>query len=371
MKITDANRRHAASWLRLLSAWEVHPGKLHLLLQEFSSPEALLDCSYKQLRMALKDAEARALLRPAQPSLLDAAWRWLDGAPDRHLVVQTDPEFPQMWRQIADPPCAFFAQGRVSDLARPCFAIVGSRNATPQGMHEAQTLAKELSDAGLVIVSGMARGIDGAAHRGGLEGAAAASIAVIGTGPDLAYPRSHERLRDQIASRGCVVSEFAPGTPPWPWNFPRRNRLISGLARGVLVVEAALRSGSLGTACSAAEQGREVFAVPGSPHSTLARGCHRLIKQGAALVENVDDILAELRMPPRRRPAKDPRSEDDEGDAMLAAMGFAPISLEHLGQRTKLDAATLAARLSRLEIAGAVQSMPGGWFQRVENRVIE
>ena len=370
MKVDHANRAHAASWLRLMFAYEVPPNRLHALLNAFGTPQALLACTYPELRTVLTHAQARALLRPPQPSWLEASWRWLD-APDRHLVVQSDAEFPSAWREIPDPPCAFFAHGRLEDLQRPSLAIVGSRNATPQGLRQAYGLAKELSDAGLVIVSGLARGIDGAAHRGSLAGASAASIAVIGTGPDLAYPRSHASLRDEIVAHGCVVSEFAPGTPPRPLNFPRRNRLISGLALGVLVVEAALRSGSLGTAREAAEQGREVFAVPGSIHSMLAKGCHLLIKQGATLVECAKDVLLELRMEPPRQGTQAASRPREESDPMLAAMGFAPVSLEHLEQRTRLDAATLAARLSRLEIAGAVQSLPGGWFQRVEERVIE
>lgn len=371
MKVDDANRSLATSWLRLLFACEVPPVKLHALLQAFGTPEALLQCGQHELRAALTEAEARALLRPPHPSLLEATWQWLEGAGNRHLIVQTDAEFPALWRQIPAPPCAFFAHGRISDLERTCVAIVGSRNATPQGERDAYSFAKDLSDAGIVIASGLARGIDAAAHRGGLAGAARASVAVVGTGPDLVYPKSHSHLLEEIAGAGCVLSEFPPGTPPHPWNFPRRNRLISGLARGVLVVEAAPRSGSLGTAHMAAAQNREVFAVPGSIHSTLAKGCHLLIKEGAALVECADDILFALRMRPPRRNAPDAQASDEDADPTLAAMGFAPVSLEHLEERTSLDAATLAARLSTLEIAGAVQSLPGGWFQRVEKRVIE
>jgi DNA processing protein len=268
--------------------------------------------------------------------------------------------------QIASPPCAFYAEGRVELLNAPAFAIVGSRNATPRGERDAFEFARALSARGIAISSGLAVGIDAQAHRGGLaEGGS--TIAVMGTGPDRVYPPPNAALSREIASRGCLVSEFPAGMPPLERNFPRRNRLISGLALGVLVVEAAYPSGSLGTAHAALEQNRDVFAIPGSIHSPLSKGCHWLIKQGAKLVDCADDILQELGIEAPRERAAGPA----EGDEVMAAMGFGPATMDEIAQRSGLDAATLAARLSWLEVAGRVRALAGGWFQRAENRVIE
>jgi len=284
-------------------------------------------------------------------------------------VVLGEARYPKAFLNIADPPTAFYAQGRVDLLNTPAFAIVGSRNATPQGLRDAEAFALELSQAGLTIASGMAIGIDAAAHRGGLAGEGS-SIAVLGTGPDIVYPRRNRDLAHELAQRGCLITEFALGSPSVAGNFPQRNRLISGLSRGVLVVEASMpRSGSLITARCAADQNRDVFAIPGSIHSPLSKGCHWLIKQGAKLVENADDVLEELGIAPKcEEPARKPGRKPDP---LLDAIGFAPASIDQLAQRSNLDAATLAARLSRLEIEGRVEALAGGWFQRVDARDIE
>jgi DNA processing protein len=352
------------SWLHFTLAAPAH--KQRVLLQHFGSPEAALQAPHDELVLLVGNAGAQAIARGPERRDLEGAQRWLE-RPDCRLVALGDPQYPALWKQIANPPCAFYAQGRVELLNEPCLAIVGSRNATPRGAGDAHEFARAIADAGVVVASGLALGIDGAAHRGALEGAAS-TVAVIGTGPDRIYPPQHVELAGEIARRGCVVSEFAIGTPPLERNFPRRNRLISGLARGVLVVEAAQRSGSLGTARAALEQDREVLAMPGSIHSPLSKGCHWLIKEGAKLVDCVDDVLQEIgmRAPPERAP-QGPEAKDE----VLDAMGFAPVTPEHIAQRIGLDAATLAARLTWLEIEGRVQALAGGWFQRAENRVIE
>ena len=249
-------------------------------------------------------------------------------------------------------------------MSQPGLGIVGSRNATPQGVRDAEAFAHALSDAGLTIVSGLALGIDAAAHRGGLAGAGS-SVAVIGTGLDRIYPARNKALAHQLAENGLIVSEFPLGTPPLPGHFPRRNRLISGLSRGVLVVEAAPDSGSLITARVATEQGREVFAVPGSIHSPLARGCHALIKQGAKLVESAADILDELAWPQRLAPPRLRVPPETLSDPVLEALDGAPAALDVLVQRTGLTLDALSAKLLTLELDGRIASLPGGRYQKI------
>jgi DNA processing protein len=256
-----------------------------------------------------------------------------------------------------------YAHGRVELLDAPSIAIVGSRNATSQGRRDAEAFASALSSVGLCIVSGMALGIDAAAHRGGLA-SIGASVAVLGTGIDTIYPKGNRELAHSLATSGCLVSEFPLGMAPLPGNFPRRNRLISGLSRGVLVVEAGNPSGSLITARFALEQGREVFAIPGSIHSALSKGCHDLIKQGATLVEEANDILAELRW--EARIALPAEQEAAIADPFLESMGFAPTSPDQIAQRTGIAAGSVAARLSLLELEGSIASLPGGLFQRLQ-----
>lgn len=353
------------AWLRFTLVPALSPQKQHALLRHFGSAQAALDASRDEVAQIVGAPSARALADGPDARLVAATQAWLT-RPGCHLIGLGDPRYPRQWLEIAMPPCAFHAQGREELLNAPCFAIVGSRNATPAGERDAFEFARALSQHGLVIASGLALGIDTQAHLGGLADAGA-TIAVMGTGPERIYPPRNGALAREIASRGCLVSEFPIGMPPLERNFPRRNRLISGLALGVLVVEAAYPSGSLGTAHAAVEQNRDVFAIPGSIHSPLSKGCHWLIKQGAKLVDCADDIVQELGIePPKESP---PRGRS--GDAVLDAMGFGPATMDEIAQRAGLDAATLAARLSLLEVAGRVRALAGGWFQRAENRVIE
>ncbi|HET7159098.1 MAG TPA: DNA-processing protein DprA, partial [Burkholderiales bacterium] len=276
-----------------------------------------------------------------------------------------DSAYPQALLNIPDPPPVLYVKGRHELLNRMCLAIVGSRNPTQQGLAHADSFARVLSDAGLTIVSGLALGIDAAAHRGGLGGGSS-SIAVVGTGLDIVYPARNRDLAHTLAREGCIISEFALGTPAIAGNFPRRNRIISGLARGCLVVEAALASGSLITARMANEQGRDVFAMPGSIHSPLAKGCHHLIKQGAKLVESADDVLSELGMSAvRTGRALMTRAGERPLHPLLDALGFDPCDIDTLCARSGVSAEAAAALLTQWEIEGWIESLPGGRYQQV------
>jgi DNA processing protein len=299
------------------------------------------------------------------PERFDKTLKWLE-APGHRVIALADPEYPAMLREISDPPAVLYVTGRVELLNSRCFSIVGSRNASVQGMRDAQSFAHALSDAGLAIASGLALGIDAAAHRGGLRGRGS-SIAVVGTGADRIYPPRNRELAHEIAERGVIISEFPLGTSPRPENFPQRNRLISGLSKGVLVVEAALESGSLITARFANEQGRDVFAIPGSIHSPMSKGCHKLIKDGAKLVDGVGDIFEELGLDEVSAPSARPFAQSDDG--ILDAMGGSPVSIDQLAERTGESAKAVATRMSLLQIEGRIAAMSGGLFQRLQESI--
>ena len=357
-----------AGWLQLSLTPGLGSATLRKLLQQFGLPQAVL---------ARKRGELAALVPPGTIAALDSepvasavarALEW--SAEAGHAVITlADETYPRLLLEISDPPPLLYARGRVDLLGRSALAIVGSRNATQQGSANAEAFARTLSESGLTIVSGLALGIDAAAHRGGLQGPGS-TIAVLGTGLDVIYPQRNAALAGEIAQRGLLVSEFPLGTAPAAQNFPRRNRLISGLARGCLVVEAAVASGSLITARAAAEQGREVFAVPGSIHSPVSKGCHALIKSGAKLVESAEDVLTELsgfrpsgyastRESPRREAAA-----DETG--LLAHMGHDPVDVDSLCSRAGLSAEQVSSELLRLELDGRVAALPGGLYQRLE-----
>jgi DNA processing protein len=302
---------------------------------------------------------------------------WLD-RPDAHLLTPADAGYPALLREIASPPPQLFVRGNVDVLSLPQLAIVGSRNATPAGAETAHSFASHLAARGFCITSGLAEGIDAAAHRGALA-ARGQTLAVCGTGPDIVYPRQHESLAEEIvAAGGAIVSEFAPGTRVFRANFPRRNRLISGLSIGTLVVEASVRSGALITARHAMEQGREVFAIPGSIHNPVARGCHRLIRNGAKLVETATDIveelsglLAGLQLPdtPEGEGATleapvGPADPDAEYAQLLAAMGWDPVDADSLVARSRLTIGEVSSMLLMLELQGSVRALSGGRYQR-------
>jgi len=354
-----------AAWLRLSLTPGLGGEALRRLLSAFGDPRHVLSADRGALAQHVNTATAAAIREGGSPEALAVAGAWLKDTANR-IVTLADRHYPPRLLQIPDPPPLLYVKGRPELLSRPALAIVGSRNATAQGVANAEAFARALSDAGLTIVSGLALGADAAAHRGGLAGASG-SVAILGTGADIVYPARNRALAHELAARGALVSEFPLGTRPIAGNFPRRNRLISGLALGCLVVEAAADSGSLITARLAAEQGREVFAIPGSIHSPLAKGCHLLIKQGAKLAENARDILEELQMPAPDATATPPATPADaRASRLLDALGDEILDRDTLAARCRLQPAELAALLTQLEIDGRVASLPGGLIQRVQ-----
>lgn len=365
------------AWLRLTQSRGLGQEAVRRLLAALGSPEAVLDAGPSIWRAVAGAAAAQGLTEtsPAAEAAYQATRTWLQNDPDHHALLHWgDERYPPALLQTADPPPLLWAQGRLALLQRPSLAMVGSRNASAQGLDNARAFASHLSRGGLTIVSGLALGIDGAAHEGALEGAGS-TIGVVGTGLDVVYPRRHARLWQRVASEGLILSEFAPGTPPLQANFPRRNRVIAGLALGTLVVEAAMQSGSLITARLALEAGREVLAIPGSIHSPQARGCLHLIQQGAKLVTSAEDILQELPAWARQAgpaaapanvpapPAGDP-PRDDPDAPFWRALGHDPVSLDALVARCGWPAAELSTRLLTLELEGRVARLPGGLYQR-------
>jgi DNA processing protein len=367
------------AWLRLAETPGVGRSAARQLLARFGEPEAIFRAPSQRLREHGGAAAAALLAAPDARlrTLIDATRRWLaEAVPgERHVVTFADPAFPASLLHTADPPLLLYVQGRLDLLNAPSIAIVGSRNPTAQGLDNARAFASHLSAAGWTVVSGLALGIDAAAHEGALEGAGS-TVAVVGTGLDRVYPKRHLALAHRIAQSGAMVSEFALGTPAIAHHFPQRNRIIAGMTRGTLVVEAALQSGSLITARLAAEASREVFAIPGSIHSPQSRGCHALIKQGAKLVDAAQDILEELAPgSPGSAPGRPVEAPADAVGAtsspaaawaqpLLDAMGYEPVSLDELVSRTGWPAHELNAKLLELELAGAVARLPGQTFQR-------
>lgn len=376
--LDSAETDELRAWLRLSLTEGVGNETSRQLLAAFGSPQAI----FAQDAAALKAVGTERLRRAIEaepdelPALLARTLAWLAEGTDRCILTLGDTDYPATLLNITDPPLMLYLLGslvpapeveaRLSTL--PCLAIVGSRNPTPQGHINAGQFAEALGAAGWCVVSGLALGVDGAAHQGALR-AGAYTVAVVGTGLDRVYPRKHLELAHRIARRGLIISEFALGTPPLTGNFPRRNRLISGLSQGTLVIEAALQSGSLITARLAADQGKEVFAIPGSIHSQQSRGCHLLIKQGAKLVESAQDVLEELQ-PAGTRPLdladdSQPQPSPLPDDPLLRAMGFDACSLDALQARTGLATADLQAQLLALELQGELARLPGGQFVRL------
>jgi len=379
-----------AAWLRLAYTPGVSRLAAARLLQAYGTPQAVLAACHASHPTAAVDdgaprltaSQAAALRAPpsaAMRCLVEATLAWL-AQPGHHLITFNDDVYPPLLRHIADPPLLLHARGNAALLSRAAIGIVGSRNATMQGRGNAERFARSLADAGLTVVSGLALGIDAAAHAGALAGAAS-TVAVVGTGIDLLYPTANAALAQRIAQEGCIVSEFALGTPARSAHFPIRNRTISGMVRGVLVVEAAEKSGSLITARCANEQGRDVFAIPGSIHATLSKGCHRLIREGALLVETAADILQAFRMDVSSASSSHGSNSSLSNGAcedamhtalmqaatpLLAALGHDPVRADELATRLQCNAADTQASLLALELAGVVERLPGGAFQRLK-----
>ena len=399
MGTKQLDKDELSAWLRLCLTAGV--GNLHgrKLLTAFGLPQDIFRQNASALRQVVITAMANAL--QTQPEnfdkQLELTWTWLQTEPLAHVITLGDSRYPATLLNTEDPPLMLYALGNLSLIApqskqatHDCIAIVGSRNPTPQGVLSAHAFAKTFSEAGITVVSGLALGIDGAAHEGALEasqGSKATSnnygstIAVVGTGLDRVYPAKHHALaKRMVEEQGLIISEFPLGTPPLPPNFPKRNRIISALSLGTLVVEATVKSGSLITARMATEQGKEVFAIPGSIHAPQSRGCHALIKQGAKLVETAQDVLEELRpllTPPalpnskllstatNQKQNSDDADDDDAPDNLVKSLGYDPVSLDALVARTGWDTASLQVRLMELELDGQVARLPGGLYQRV------
>ena len=344
--------------------------RAHQLLHQFAGIEGLFSATTEQWRAA--GLSQKVIQQLAQPDWrrVDEIFAWLDG-PHRHCLVFGETEYPALLAHIADPPLLLYAEGATALLSRPQLAMVGSRHPTPAGDETAYMLAASLAKLGFVIVSGMALGIDAAAHRGALS-VGGKTVAVMGTGLDLIYPSRHEQLAEQIRREGCLLSEYPLGTPALGRHFPMRNRIISGLSRGVIVVEAALKSGSLITARQALEQGREVYAVPGSIHSPTSRGCHWLLREGAKLVENVEDILSELDQSGElAQPSVSMRDEvlplelpDGDYEQVLSAVDFVPTSVDRIIERSGLTADVVCSMLLILELYNIVHITSGGQYCR-------
>ncbi len=369
------------AWLILASAPRLDGASLAPLLERFGGADALVAARPGELRGAGLADDLIAALHAPDEARLETACAWLASAPAHHLLAWDDPSYPGLLRQIQHPPVALFVRGDPASLALPQLAIVGSRNASPAGVENARNFAAHLAGCGLAITSGLALGVDAAAHEGALA-AGGATIAVLGTGPDQVYPRGHERLAQAIAGHGALCTEFMPGVPALRHNFPRRNRIISGLSVGTLVVEASVQSGALVTARAAVEQGREVFAIPGSIHHPLAKGCHKLIRDGAKLVESADHILVELaellgvanagtaKPSASRNPSAAASAgavtlaSDPEYARLLDALGWDSIGVDQLIARSGLTAAEVSSMLLILELQGFVQPLAGGLYQR-------
>ncbi|XAH23223.1 DNA-processing protein DprA [Xylophilus sp. GW821-FHT01B05] len=392
-------REELSAWLRLTLSPGVGLDTARRLLAAFGLPQALFDASTTALQQVVTPAQAAALRSEPEglAALLDSTWAWLNerdatGA-ERRFVTLGDAGYPPGLLAIEDPPLTLYLLGQASfkqkvpetqvapgllaiNSEAPALAnaqargiaIVGTRNPTPQGAQNAHAFGRYFAEAGMTVVSGLALGIDAAAHQGALDGAhgdGCATIAVVGTGLDRVYPARHRALAHRIAEHGLLLSEYPLGTPPLASNFPRRNRLIAGLTLGTLVVEATQPSGSLITARQAVEQGKEVFAIPGSIHAPQSRGCHALIRQGAKLVESAQDVLEELRLPGTAAAPAQPAEAATPHAALLDALGYDPVGLDALVARTGIPAATLQAQLLDLELDGHVARLPGGLFQRM------
>ncbi len=377
-------------WLRLWHIPGLGPGKVGLLLEHFDSVQAIFAASAAQLCSAgISSALARRILDDqADRAALERALSWQQ-APDNHILSLADPRYPPRLRQTPRPPAVLYVKGEPAILHEPQMALVGSRNPSQGGSDNAFQFAKHLSASGVLVCSGLALGIDGESHRGALA-AAAPTIAVTATGLDRVYPARHKPLAEEILQHGgALVSEYPLGSSPRAEHFPQRNRIIAGLSLGTLVVEAALRSGSLITARLAREMGREVFAIPGSIHNPMSKGCHALIKQGAKLVESADDILEEIAAPlkealadyPHSRPTSSAATPDsptpepanppadapsNDQQTLLTAMGFEVVSIDELSQRTPFSAGEIASMLLILELEGIVNSEAGGRYQRCQ-----
>jgi DNA processing protein len=368
-RVSDSDR----AWFVLARA-RLEPGRLRELLEKYESAECIVSLPARSLsKLQLGDAALRAIRTPDEAAIAaDLAWL-SDG--ENHLIHPQSGHWPQLFRELADPPAILYLRGRPESLQLPCLAIVGSRNPTRGGVLNAYEFARHMGATGFGIVSGLAQGIDTAAHKGALD-AGATTVAVLGHGIDRVYPAANRALAHRVAAQGALVSEYPLGTHPRKEHFPERNRLISGLCLGTLVVEAARRSGSLITARLAAEQGREVFAIPGSIHNAMSRGCHQLIRQGAKLVESADDIASEFgplvqhlmqnaEQQPHTDPAEAAPRHDAEYDKLLSVLGHDPATVDELARQSGLTIGQVSSMLLILELEGEIEALNSGQYARL------
>ena len=396
-----STRENLKAWLRLSLTPGVGNITARSLLLGFGLPEAIFQRSALQLQALVSEAISLQLCRtpPGLDEAVETTWAWLhtqthSGSSKilhKRLLTLADPDYPSSLMLTPDPPCLLYVLGQTqhlhllsppTDQAPPALAVVGSRNPTPQGRLNAHDFAAHLSQAGLTVVSGLALGVDTAAHQGALKGGHAShplhTVAVVGTGLDRVYPYQNHALALKIAANGLLISEYPLNTPPITSNFPKRNRLIAGLSQGCLVVEAATRSGSLITAKQALDLGKEVFAIPGSIHTTVSKGCHDLIKQGAKLVDCTQDILEELKYLPTVQVCKTSTLPPDLPDTsvnllapltVLEHLGQDPVGLDELQNRSGLSVAQLQAELFQLELNGVLGRLPGGLYQQLNRKI--
>ena len=354
------------NWLALLRVPGLQPDQYHLLLNVFGTPDKVFAASAGSLgKLGLKADSVSAILNP-ETGRIDPDLAWLQHD-NHHAITFHDARYPDLLKTISSPPPLLFVRGDPDYLQLPQLAMVGSRTPTASGRKTAMEFARHLSASGITITSGLARGIDAACHQGALEGIAG-TVALVAHGLDIIYPAAHRKLAEDITHNGAIVSEHPVGTEPLKAYFPRRNRIISGLSLGTLVVEAALKSGSLITARHALDQGREVFAIPGSIHNPLARGCHQLIRQGAKLVEKADDILEELsallpaELPAASATVTDNQSSqtlDPDHQKLLKCLAYEPVPIDELVNRSGFAASEVASMLLILELEGCVVSESG------------
>ena len=367
----ELSKQELAHWLALNRVPGLGLASCNKLLDDFGTPAAIFQADRAEMeRYGLQPASVE-YIRNTPWSLVESDLKWLE-KPGSHILTLNDPEYPQLLREISDPPLLLFIRGDPVVLSTLQVAIVGSRKATPDGRRIARDFARQLAGLGLTVTSGLALGIDTQCHMGALDGGGK-TVAVLGCGPDLVYPEKNRDLAESVVTNGALITEFHPGTPPLPANFPRRNRVISGLSLGTVVIEAGLRSGSLITARLASEQGREVFAVPGSIRNPLSRGSHALIRQGAKLVESVNDILEELGalvnlvtrdLENRENRHISVKGLDESSKLLLDNIGRDPVSIDDLVDASNMSASEISGLLLQMELQGYIETLPGGEFKR-------
>ena len=357
-----------SNWLQLAFSYGVGPATLLKLIAYFGSAENVLAQNLTSLSCIVEKGVALSILSRKSQALVEQTLEWQAAAPKRRMMLTLASElYPLELAEIAAPPLFLFAEGNFELLQQAKIAIVGTRNPSAQGLENGRNFARELAANGFTVVSGLAAGIDRAAHEGALA-EMASTIGVLGTGIDQIYPASNRELFQRISQQGLILSEFQLGTNPLSNNFPRRNRIIVGLSQACLVIESGRDGGSMISANFALEMGREVMAIPGSIHNPMARGCHKLIKQGAKLVETATDVLEDLRLNLKNPALIAAVAESPKSDPLLSAMGFDPITLDVLNAKLNFDFGELCGKLLELELSGQINNCGGGRYQRIFNK---